>query len=40
MRLVIQRVLEASVKVNGQLVSQIGKGLLILLGITHTDTKE
>jgi len=37
MRLVIQRVLEASVSVQGNQVSKIGKGFLVLLGITHED---
>lgn len=40
MRVVIQRVSEASVKTGGQLKSQIGKGLLILLGIEDADTAE
>ena len=34
----IQRVSEASVEVHSERVSQIGRGLLILLGITHADT--
>ena len=33
MRAVIQRVLEATVKVNDKLVGQIGKGLLVYLGV-------
>ncbi|WP_068467129.1 D-aminoacyl-tRNA deacylase [Candidatus Protochlamydia phocaeensis] len=37
MRLVIQRVLEASVKINQQLYSSIGPGLLVLLGIHRED---
>jgi D-tyrosyl-tRNA(Tyr) deacylase len=37
---VIQRVAEASVRIDGQMVGQIGSGLMILLGITHTDTDE
>ncbi|MDJ1467350.1 D-aminoacyl-tRNA deacylase [Xanthocytophaga flava] len=37
---VIQRVTSASVTIDNQIKGQIGKGLLILLGITHTDTKE
>ena len=38
MRIIIQRVKEASVKTGGEYVSQIGRGALILLGITHGDT--
>ena len=38
MRAVIQRVKSASVKVDGELVSEIGSGLLIFLGIAHNDT--
>jgi D-tyrosyl-tRNA(Tyr) deacylase len=38
MKSVIQRVKEASVKVNGNLVSSINRGLLILLGVSITDT--
>ena len=34
----IQRVSEASVKVDGELLASIGRGYLILLGVTHTDT--
>jgi len=37
MRALVQRVLEASVVVDGQPVSTIGPGLLVLLGITHDD---
>lgn len=40
MRVVIQRVSEASVTIGGQVVSRIGKGLLILLGVEHVDTEE
>jgi len=40
MRVVIQRVLEASVKVEGKLISEIKTGLLVLLGIESTDAKE
>ena len=39
MRLLVQRVANASVKVDGNIVGQIDKGLLILIGVTHTDTK-
>ncbi|HMD80562.1 MAG TPA: D-aminoacyl-tRNA deacylase [Anaerolineales bacterium] len=39
MRAIIQRVSEASVTVEGQIISSIGKGLLILLGVGHDDTE-
>ena len=37
MRVVIQRVCEASVRVDGEIVGSISKGLLVFLGITHDD---
>lgn len=37
MRLLIQRVSQASVTVEGQTISKIGKGLLILLGVGQND---
>ncbi len=40
MRVVIQRVLKASVTIDGIIKSQTGKGLLILLGIENADTQE
>ena len=40
MRLLIQRVKEASVTIEGELRSQIGKGFLVLLGVTNEDTTE
>ena len=40
MKLLIQRVKESSVVVDGEEVGSIGKGLLILVGVTHNDTKE
>ena len=40
MRVVIQRVTEASVSIDGKVKDKIGKGLLILLGIEDTDTQE
>lgn len=38
MRAVVQRVKSASVTVNGKLVSEIGAGVLIFLGVAHDDT--
>lgn len=40
MRAVVQRVREASVRVGGEVVSQIGPGLLVLLGIEPSDSGE
>jgi D-aminoacyl-tRNA deacylase len=40
MRALLQRVSRASVKINGQTISEIGKGLLILLGVGHEDREE
>ena len=40
MKLVIQRVTEANVKINEEEVSRIGKGYLVLIGINQADTKE
>ena len=40
MRVLLQRVLRASVKIHGQTISEIGKGLLILLGVGHEDGEE
>ena len=40
MRFLIQRVLDASVQIEGRTVAQIGKGYLVLIGCTGTDTKE
>jgi len=39
-RIVIQRVSEASVTIDGAVHGAIKKGLLILLGITHEDAQE
>lgn len=36
----IQRVTEASVEIEGEKVAEIGKGYLILLGVTHADTEK
>ncbi len=40
MRVVLQRVLRASVSVNHIEVAAIGKGVLLLVGITHDDTPQ
>lgn len=39
MRIVIQRVREASVKINDEIVGEIQQGLLVLLGIEHVDSE-
>ena len=39
MRIVLQRVKNASVAVDGELVSGIGAGLLLLVGLGHEDTE-
>lgn len=40
MKVVIQRVEEAEVKVEDKTVGKIGKGFLVLLGVTHHDTEK
>ena len=40
MRVVIQRVSQASVTINGTVKSQIGAGLLVLLGVADGDNQE
>ena len=40
MRALLQRVTRASVTVDGELISEIGTGFLILLGVTQEDTAE
>jgi D-tyrosyl-tRNA(Tyr) deacylase len=37
-RLVIQRVRRASVRVNDEVVGEIGAGALVLIGVSHSDT--
>ena len=38
MRIVVQRVLESNVKVDGNIVGKIGKGMMLLVSFTQTDT--
>ena len=40
MKLLIQRVQNAEVSVEGEIVGKIGKGFLVLCGITHSDTEQ
>ena len=40
MRLLVQRVLNSNVKVDGKVVGEINKGYMVLLGVTHDDDKE
>lgn len=40
MRVVLQRSLFATVKVDGKVTGQIDKGYVLLVGLTHEDTKE
>tara|TARA_R110001592_G_scaffold220281_1_gene474947 strand:- start:262 stop:714 length:453 start_codon:yes stop_codon:yes gene_type:complete len=40
MKVVIQRVTEANVTIDGDSVAQIGNGLLVLLGIVDEDTQD
>ena len=40
MKIVIQRVGHASVSVGGELISKIGHGLMILVGVVESDTRE
>jgi D-tyrosyl-tRNA(Tyr) deacylase len=40
MRAVVQRVSEASVSVGGQVVGTIGRGLVVLVGVTHGDGED
>lgn len=40
MKVVIQRVLEGSVTVDGKIISEIGKGLVILVGVGNEDGEE
>lgn len=40
MKVVLQRVSKASVSVNEKIVGEIGKGILLFIGVTHGDTEE
>jgi len=40
MRAVVQRVTRASVTIDGEVVGEIGNGLVVLLGVARDDTKE
>src|SRR5687768_14223219 len=40
MRALVQRVSEATVTVDGERVAAIGAGLLVLLGVTHSDDEQ
>lgn len=40
MKFVIQRVLEASVKVDNEIIGQIEKGFMVLIGVGQDDAKE
>ena len=40
MKLVIQRVSEASVAIDGETKGQIGRGFMVLIGVGQEDTKE
>ena len=38
MKALVQRVARAAVRVDGEVVGEIGAGMLVLLGVTHDDT--
>ncbi len=40
MKLVVQRVTEGSVSVDGKIISQIGRGYVVFLGVGEQDTEE
>ncbi len=40
MRFVIQRVTESKVEVDGKVIGKIGKGFMVLVGVSDTDTRE
>ena len=40
MKFVIQRVMESEVKVEGETLGKIGKGFMVLIGVSDEDTEE
>ncbi|MBQ9509278.1 MAG: D-tyrosyl-tRNA(Tyr) deacylase [Bacteroidales bacterium] len=40
MKIVLQRCSRAEVRINGETVGRIGTGFVVLVGITHNDTRE
>ncbi|MBS1537492.1 MAG: D-tyrosyl-tRNA(Tyr) deacylase [Bacteroidetes bacterium] len=40
MRAVIQRVSQASVRINDEITTEINKGMVVMLGIAHNDTRD
>ena len=40
MKALVQRVAEANVTIDGEVVAEIGRGYLVLFGVTHGDTEE
>lgn len=39
MRALVQRVSQASVRIDGEVVGEIGRGFLVLIGVTHADAE-
>ncbi|GJM77292.1 hypothetical protein HMSSN036_95080 [Paenibacillus macerans] len=39
MRIVVQRCRQARVTVGGEMIGSIGRGLMLLVGVTHEDTE-
>lgn len=39
MKALVQRVVESELKVDGKVISNIGKGLIVFIGVTHDDTE-
>ena len=40
MKIVLQRCSRAEVRIDGEIVGRIGRGFVVLVGITHNDTRE